>query len=150
MFRVAAHASNIESFCLRHLRHCVSSSVLMAIVVCSLVRLRVFPNKSSAFLGFYPEGSKGLVQISLYKDWRRANPLTFSSTLMHFRMLNEYSAYHPGAPAPAPDYAISRLHKEGAFDDAATVSRIALEVAPLSHSHWHWPDPSKWRLPAPW
>jgi len=65
-------------------------------------------------------------------------------------MLNEYSAHHPGAPAPAPDYALSGLHKEGAFDDAASVSRIALEVSPLSHSHWHWPDPSKWRLPAPW
>jgi hypothetical protein len=122
----------------------------MALVFCSFVQLRISPNKSSAFLGFYPEAPEGLVQIPTVQGLAKSKLADFPFELMLFRMLNEYSAHHPGAPAPAPDYALSGLHKEGAFDDAASVSRIALEVSPLSHSHWHWPDPSKWRLPAPW
>ncbi|GAQ84549.1 hypothetical protein KFL_001940060 [Klebsormidium nitens] len=63
-------------------------------------------------------------------------------------MLNEYSAHHPGAPAPAPYYASLELPHGQA--SGVVLGRAIFEEPALVHSHWHWPDLSKWRLPAPW
>lgn len=68
---------NLESFCLSHIRDCVSPSVLMALVFCSFVQLRISPNKSSAFLGFYPEASEGLVQIPTVQGLAKSKPADF-------------------------------------------------------------------------